>query len=133
MIFNNPMTQTELNTMNEIVSAYAEGKTIEYRNKMTTFSKNHGWKVLKEPKFDFVENEYRLFTEPEYMKIGRDELEMLRADYDKLINLPPEQREVAKIEYDIHQIGNIMRSISDLRLFIYKQFFYSRKENDDED
>lgn len=127
------MTQTELNTMNEIVSAYAEGKKIEYRNKMTTCSKNHVWKVLKEPKFDFVENEYRLYTEPEYMKIGRAELNMLQSDYDKLINLPPEQREVAKIEYDIHQIGNIMRSISDLRLFIYTQFFYSRKENDDDD
>ena len=67
--------------MQKIVTAYTEGKTIEFRKRTDSFCKSYVWEKLKEPNFNFVENEYRIFTEPSYMKLGRDELEMLRKDY----------------------------------------------------
>ena len=113
------MTPEELKKMNEIVSAYSEGKTIEYRKRTDSFCKSYVWQELKEPKFDFINNEYRIFTEPSYMKLGRDELEMLRRDYKWLTeNYTKTELATAKIGYNIFQISDLIDAISDMKSFI---------------
>ena len=103
--------------MQKIVTAYTEGKTIEFRKRTDSFCKSYVWEKLKEPNFNFVENEYRIFTEPSYMKLGRDELEMLRKDYKWL----KENDTGAKIEYNIFQISDLIDAISDMKAFIINQ------------
>lgn len=111
------MTPEELKKMNKIVSAYSEGKKIEFRKRSDSFCKRYVWEELKEPNFNFVENEYRIFTEPSYMKLGRDELEMLRYDYNWLKNHPG----VSKIEYNIFQISDLINAMSNMKSFIINQ------------
>lgn len=77
---------------------------------------------LKEPKFDFINNEYRIFTEPSYMKLGRDELEMLRNDYKYIIeNYPKEDQAKAFVQYNIFQISDLIDAMSDMKSFIINQ------------
>lgn len=112
----------ELKKMNEIVSAYTEGKKIEFRKKKDSFCKSYVWEKLKEPNFNFVENEYRIFTEPEYMKLGRDELEMLRKDYNFLKErYSKEDLAPAKIEYNFFQISDLIDAMSNMKSFIINQ------------
>lgn len=116
------MNPENLKKMNEIVAAYSDGKKIEFRKKTDSFCKSYVWQVLKEPKFDFINNEYRIFTEPSYMKLGRDELEMLRKDYKYIIeNYPKEDQATAKIGYNIFQISDLIDAISDMKSFIINQ------------
>ena len=108
--------------MQKIVTAYTEGKTIEYRKRTDSFVKNYRWEKLKEPKFDFINNEYRIFTEPSYMKLGRDELEMLRKDYKFLNeNYTKTELATAKIGYNIFQISGLIDAMSDMKAFIINQ------------
>lgn len=110
------MTAEEMKKMNEIVSAYTEGKKIEFRKKTDSFCMSYEWHELKEANFNFVENEYRIFTEPEYMKFGRDELEMLRKDYKWL-----KENATAKVQYNIFQISDLIDAISNMKSFINNQ------------
>lgn len=110
------MTAEEMKKMNEIVSAYTEGKKIEFRKKRDSFCMSYEWRELKEANFNFVENEYRIFTEPEYMKFGRDELEMLRKDYKWL-----KENATAKVQYNIFQISDLIDAISNMKSFINNQ------------
>lgn len=116
------MTAEELQKMNKIVSAYADGKQIEFRKRTDSFCKSYVWEKLKEPNFNFVENEYRIFTEPSYMKLGRDELEMLRKDYKWLQeNYTKTELATAKIGYNIFQISDLIDAMSDMKSFIINQ------------
>lgn len=116
------MTPEELKKMNKIVAAYTEGKTIEFRKRPVSFCKSYVWEKLKEPNFNFVENEYRIFTEPSYMKLGRDELEMLRKDYKWLQeNYTGAELATAKIGYNIFQISDLIDAMSDMKSFIINQ------------
>lgn len=108
--------------MQRIVTAYTEGKKIEFRKRTDSFCKSYVWQELKEPNFNFVENEYRIFTEPSYMKLGRDELEMLRRDYKWLIeNHTKVELATAKIGYNIFQINDLIDAMSDMKSFIINQ------------
>lgn len=108
--------------MQKIVTAYTEGKTIEFRKRPVSFCKSYVWEKLKEPNFNFVENEYRIFTEPSYMKLGRDELEMLRKDYKYIIeNYPKEDQATVKVQYNIFQISDLIDAMSDMKSFIINQ------------
>lgn len=116
------MNPENLKKMNEIVAAYSEGKKIEFRKKTDSFVKSYVWQLLKEPKFDFINNEYRIFTEPSYMKLGRDELEMLRKDYKWLQeNYTKTDLTTAKVQYNIFQISDLIDAISDMKSFIINQ------------
>ena len=108
--------------MQRIVTAYTEGKKIEFRKRTDSFVKSYVWEELKEPNFNFVENEYRIFTEPSYMKLGRDELEMLRRDYKFLNeNYTGAELATAKIGYNIFQISDLIDAMSDMKSFIINQ------------
>lgn len=108
--------------MQKIVIAYTEGKKIEFRKRTDSFVKSYVWEELKEPNFNFVENEYRIFTEPSYMKLGRDELEMLRKDYKFLNeNYTKTELATAKIGYNIFQISDLIDAMSDMKSFIINQ------------
>lgn len=108
--------------MQKIVTAYTEGKKIEFRKRTDSFVKSYVWEELKEPNFNFVENEYRIFTEPSYMKLGRDELEMLRKDYKFLNeNYTKTELATAKIGYNIFQISDLIDAMSDMKSFIINQ------------
>jgi len=108
--------------MQKIVTAYTEGKKIEFRKRTDSFVKSYVWQVLKEPNFNFVENEYRIFTEPSYMKLGRDELEMLRRDYKELCDTySKEELATAKVQYNIFQISDLIDAMSNMKSFIINQ------------
>lgn len=108
--------------MQKVVTAYTEGKTIEFRKRTDSFCKSYVWEKLKEPNFNFVENEYRIFKEPSYMKLGRDELEMLRKDYKYIIeNYPKEDQVKAFVQYNIFQISDLIDAMSDMKAFIINQ------------
>lgn len=116
------MTTEEMKKMNEIVSAYTEGKKIEFRKKTDSFCKSYIWQELKEANFNFVENEYRIFTEPSYMKLGRDELEILRKDYKWLKeNYTGAELATAKIGYNIFQISDLIDAMSNMKALIIDQ------------
>lgn len=116
------MNTDEIFNMQKIVTAYTEGKKIEFRKRTDSFVKSYVWQELKEPNFNFVENEYRIFTEPSYMKLGRDELEMLRRDYKWLTeNHTKVELATAKIGYNIFQISDLIDAMSDMKSFIINQ------------
>lgn len=116
------MNTDEIFNMQKIVTAYTEGKKIEFRKRTDSFCKSYVWEKLKEPNFNFVENEYRIFTEPSYMKLGRDELEMLRRDYKFLHeNYTKTELATAKIGYNIFQISDLIDAMSDMKSFIINQ------------
>lgn len=105
--------------MGEIVSSYAKGEKIEYRKKAGYID---GWRELKEPNFNFVDNEYRVYKEPSYMKLGRNELEMLRSDYNWLKgNYSKEELASAKIGYNIFQIRDLIDALTNMKSFIINQ------------
>lgn len=70
-------------TATQIVSAFEEGKRIQKRIKYRASdgTDRPAWVDLGEPVFDFAHFEYRVYTEPPWMKIGSDLLASLREDY----------------------------------------------------
>lgn len=122
------MTNEELEQMNVIVAAYTAGDKIEYRSKKDSAS-NGSWHRLKCANFNFVENDYRIYVEPDYMKIGLDELAMLRRDRDTLMmnNTTSEQRALATVGYNMFQISDLITALSDLRLCLFKVETYREK------
>lgn len=70
-------------TATQIVSAYEEGKRVQkrIRYRASDGTEKPAWVDLGEPVFDFAHFEYRVYTEPPWMKIGSDLLASLRRDY----------------------------------------------------
>lgn len=67
----------------QVVSALEEGKRIQKRIKYRASdgTDRPAWTGLAEPVFGFAHSEYRIHTEPAWMKIGSDLLASLREDY----------------------------------------------------
>lgn len=108
--------------MGEIVSSYAKGEKIEYRKKAISPTYSNVWRELKEPNFNFVDNEYRVYKEPSYMKLGRAELYMLRRDYTELVNsYSKEDLATATVRYNIFQIRDLIDTLTNMKSFIINQ------------
>lgn len=76
-----------MSNMTEIIKAFEEGKRVQKRIKYRASDGTDRpawvdqWVDLAEPVFDFAHFEYRIYTEPPWMKIGSDLLASLREDY----------------------------------------------------
>lgn len=72
-----------MSNMTEIITAFEEGKRVQKRitYRASDGDRGAGWVDLAEPVFDFNTFEYRIYTEPAWMKIGSELLASLRRDY----------------------------------------------------
>lgn len=114
----------------EILKAYLEGKTIQYR-RVNSFS---SWNTLTNSNFDFDKYEYRVYEEPSYMKLGKSELEMLRRDYTELRNShSKEDLATATVRYNIFQLGDIIDVMENMRSLIINQMPLKEKYKEELD
>lgn len=75
-----------MSNMTEIITAFEEGKRVQKRitYRVSDGTEKLTWADVVEPVFDFAHSEYRIYTEPTWMKIGSDLLASLCEDYEWL-------------------------------------------------